>query len=196
MEAKQIVLAADEKLTRLSLQKALASVLRDRTLVGVEVDPSTALRKTLDRVTTLMGSKVGSGEAILTDIHKLLGLGLDLLRHNYPSNSQEGALSEWTQHVADVWLCALQSQSALWNMLGEDLVKNDGVSRALTSDSLTDDDELTVRGTIFHQLLETFAKPVLASEAVDVSPDIEKILPVLGFSKKASTIVRLVLDLS
>ena len=124
MEAKQIVLAADDKLTRLSLQKALASVLRDRTLVGVEVDPSTALRKTLDRVTTLMGSQLGSGEAILTDIHKMLGLGLDLLRHSFPGNSQEGpALSEWTQHVADVWLCALQSQSALWNMLGEDLVK-------------------------------------------------------------------------
>ena len=58
----------------------------------------------------------------------MLGLGLDLFRHNYPSNSQEAALSEWTQHVADVWLCSAVPECAVGDMLGEDLVKNDGVA--------------------------------------------------------------------
>ena len=192
MDAQRIFLAADSKLTCVSLQRALASVLRDMTLLDVQVDPKVALRKALDRVTALMSSQQGSGEAILADIHKLLGLSLDLLRHSFPSDGQERAVSEWNQHVADVWLCTLQSQSALWETLGEEMAKIG--SSDLTKDSLTDDDEQAVKGTVFHQLLCTFLISDRHDGAVDVSPDIEKILPILGFSKAASNAVRLVLD--
>ena len=194
-DSKLTLLAADNKLTRVSLQKALASVLQDKSLLDTQIEAKVALRKALDRVVVLMGTQQGSGEAILADIHKLLGLSLDLLRHSFPSHSQAQALNEWNQHVADVWLCTLQCQSALWEVLGKGLTRSDSSSSALTLESLTDDDEQAIRGTVFHQLLCTFVAPDLPEEAVNVSPDVEKILPILC-SQHASAAIRLSLNLN
>jgi hypothetical protein len=180
---RSVYLAAERELTGASLQKVLGELVGDKVLATAHQKPSQVVKTALAQVSRMMVAKEGSGEAILATIHKVLGLCLDLLRSSFPSEEQGlggASVQSWRQHVADVWVCSLQCQAALWASLGAEFGRGGGHEPS-------DDDEHAVRGTVFHQLLVALLLPEDPTRdsdmAVDISPDLPVILAAMKVNK-------------
>jgi hypothetical protein len=182
-------LQADAELACASLQKLMAELMNDPSLVEGRRNPSELIKSALEKATGLMAAKKGSGEAIIGTIYKILGVCLDLLRYSYPDNNSSESVNAWKQHVADVWVCSLQCQTALWNVLGKSVSGNG---------QLDDDDALTVRGTVFHQLVRVVVLPDEDRELeglVDISPDLPVITSAMKLSRPVSSAISAALKL-
>ena len=181
----------------------LGQLLGDPVLSSAHREPALVVKTALGHATSMMTAKEGSGEAILATIHRILGLCLDLLRCSFPSEGQafgkgdspdSDSVEAWRQHVADVWTCSLQCQSALWASLGKELGR--GGEHAPTP---TDDDVLAIRGTVFHQLLTALVLPDDRDRdhgrAVDISPDLPVILAAMKVQRSVVTAIETAIGL-